>query len=558
MLRSFARDRILRHAALALALYRLAEFGPWVAILVYAYDQGGAAATGLVSFGILVPTALFAPLAGPLIDRSGATRVLVAAYGSQALAMSATAIALLAGAPPWLVYLLAAITAMALTVTHPAHAVAAPALCRTTEQLVTLNAVTGWVLSLGLVVAPALAGLILAASQPGAVYAAGALALFASTVLVFPLRNLAVPLPQSDEPRPGAGGALRELNEGARALAHADASREVVLVLAATFVMVGAFDVLAVALSLGPLDIGGSGAGYLTATHGLGALFGASVSLGLVGRARLVPVLLGAGLVAGVAFVVLGLRTSLFVAFAVAAVTGASRSILEVSGQTLLQRVTATELLARVFAFKEGLAMGAWAVGSALVPLAIAVGGITAALVAAGAVVPLVILLRFRYLLAVDTAVSIPAVTIALLRALPVFRALPVPALEGVAREAGETVVPAGVEIVRQGEHGDRFYAIADGLVEVSVDGHPIARLGRGEGFGEIALLRDGVRIATVTACAETRLVVVGREPFLVAVTGHGATRARFESLAHERIAETTLAVAPAEALPESVGGERT
>jgi len=63
-------------------------------------------------------------------------------------------------------------------------------------------------------------------------------------------------------------------------------------VLVATFAMVGAFDVLAVVLAIGTLEIGGSGAGYLTATHGAGAVVGALASLSLVGRKRLVPVLL--------------------------------------------------------------------------------------------------------------------------------------------------------------------------------------------------------------------------------------------------------------------------
>ena len=142
----------------------------------------------------------------------------------------------------------------------------------------------------------------------------------------------------------------------------------------ATFVMVGAFDVLAVVLAVGVLDIGGSGAGYLTAVHGGGAVVGAGLSFALVGRARLVPVLLGAALVGSVAFVLLGVAISLVAALIVAAVAGVSRSLLEVSAATLLQRVTPTSLLARVFAFKEGLAMGAWALGSVLVPGLIALG----------------------------------------------------------------------------------------------------------------------------------------------------------------------------------------
>src|SRR5438270_11222792 len=120
MLRELAQDQRLRRAVLAYAFYRLAEYGPWVAILVYAYGQGGSTATGLVSLGILIPTALFAPVAGPVIDRFGASRFLLGAYAVQALVMASTAIALLAAAPSALVYILAALTAMALTVAHPA------------------------------------------------------------------------------------------------------------------------------------------------------------------------------------------------------------------------------------------------------------------------------------------------------------------------------------------------------------------------------------------------------------------------------------------------------
>jgi hypothetical protein len=302
--------------------------------------------------------------------------------------------------------------------------------------------------------------------------------------------------------------------------------------------MVGAFDVLAVVLAVGTLDIGGSGAGYLTAAHGVGAVVGAVGSLALVGRSRLVPVMLGAAFAAGVAFMALGIATTLAVAFVVAAVSGVSRSLLEVSGQTLLQRVTSTEMLARVFAFKEGLAMAAWGVGSAVVPLAIALAGTTGALVLTGSLVPVLMLVRLRRLLAVDSAVEVPAVVIALLRSLQVFRALPVPALEGVAHTAEELTVASGATVVSKGEHGDRYYAIADGELEVRDGAARLALLGRGEGFGEIALLHDGIRTATVVATTDARLVAVAREPFLVAVTGHGETHARVTEVVAERLGE--------------------
>src|SRR5213076_1404297 len=138
----------------------------------------------------LIPTALFAAVAGPLIDRVGATTVLWSAYIGQAVAMAATALALLDGAPPVAVYACATVTAMLLTVTHPAHAVTTPALAHTAEELVTLNAATGWVLSVGLVVAPGLAGVTLAFAGPGVVYVWGALAAAGAAVLIAPLRGL--------------------------------------------------------------------------------------------------------------------------------------------------------------------------------------------------------------------------------------------------------------------------------------------------------------------------------------------------------------------------------
>jgi MFS family permease len=533
-LRALAANPLLRREAAALALYRLAEFGPWVAMLVFAYAQGGATTTGLVSLALLVPTALFAPFAGPLIDRFGASRVLLGAYLAQAVAMGATAASLLVDAPPVSTYVLGAVTAMALTVTHPAHAVVSPGIARTTEQLVALNAVTGWILSIGLVVAPAAAGLILAASVPGAVYAAGAGCLFVAAVLVVPLRDLVPPLAR--EVADTGGGAVRQLEQGARMLACSSASREVVIVLAATFLMIGAFDVLAVVLALGSLGIGGSGAGYLTATHGAGAVAGAAASFALVGRARLVPVMIGAALLAAIAFLLLGIETSILVAFVVAAVSGISRSLLEVAGQTLLQRVTSTALLARVFAFKEGLTMAAWGLGSVTVPLVIVIAGVREALFVTGAIVLAIVLLRLRPLQRVDAAVAVPIVAIALLRSLQVFRALPVPALEGIAQTAHNLSVPAGAAIVHQGEPGDRYYAIADGSVEVIKDGRLVATLGRGEGFGEIALLHGVTRTATVVAVTAAILTTIEREPFLVAVTGHSQTQERLEHVASHRL----------------------
>jgi MFS family permease len=538
--RALAGDSLLRRAGAALALYRLAEFGPWVAILVFAYAHGGATSTGVVSLALLVPTALAAPLAGPMIDRYGAGRVLFGGYAAQALAMGATAASMLAGAPPLVCYVFGAATATLLTVTHPAHAVMSPAIARTTEQLVALNAITGWILSVGLVAAPAMAGLILAVATPGAVYAAGALCLVGAAMLVLPLRGLVLPLERSsaDAPRPKA---VRELKEATRALVRGGPATEVMLVLAATFVTVGAFDVLAVILAIGVLDLGGSGAAYLTALYGTGAVLGTAASLWLAGRERIVPILLPTTCAGGVVFIVLGVAISLVPALLAAVLAGASRGLLEVCATTLLQRVTPTALLARMLAFKEGLTMAAWGLGSVLVPALIALGGVSAALIGIGAIAPIVVLARLRRLLGVDAAATVPVVAIALLRSMRLFRALPAFELEAIARAGTERSVSAGTRLVTEGEFADGYFAIADGTVEVTSDGRRLATLGRGDGFGEIGLLRNIRRTASVTATTDALLLMVERDAFVSAITGHAESWRRAGTIVDERLDERRL-----------------
>jgi hypothetical protein len=430
-------------------------------------------------------------------------------------------------------YGLGAATAMLLVVTHSAHAVVSPGLARTAEQLVALNSVTLWILSVGVFVAPAAAGLILEVGSPGAVYAAGAGCLVGSALLVAPLRNLVPPLARDVDA--AAQGALQQLAQGARMLARSTASREVVIVLATSYFVVGAIDVLAVVLAVETFELGNSGAAYLTAAHGAGAVLGAVASLALVGRSGLARFMVGATLFAASAFVLLGFVTAVLIAFIVAIVTGISRSLLEVSGHTLLQRVTSTALLARVFAFKDAVAMGAWALGSIMVPIVIALADIRAALFVTGLLMPAIILLRLRPLLAVDSAATVPAVRIALLRSLRIFRALPVPELEGVARNAWDVSAAAGEVVVRQGEAGDTYFAIADGMVEVVKDDVAENTLQRGDGFGEIALIDDVPRTATVIALTDATLVAIAREPFLVAVTGHAPTGDTVRRVAAER-----------------------
>jgi hypothetical protein len=190
-----------------------------------------------------------------------------------------------------------------------------------------------------------------------------------------------------------------------------------------------------------------------------------------------------------------------------------------------------------VFGLLEGLTMAGLALGSVLVPVLVHLGGSRLALLGVAAVLPLAAVAGGRALFSLDADAPVPVVEIALLRSIPLFAELPPPALEGLAAALTPAEVPAGAVLIRQGEAGDAYYAIAAGQFDVSQDGHFLRRSGRGEGVGEIALLRAVPRTASVTAHTDATVYKLAREPFLTAVLGHAATQRRAYSIADERLA---------------------
>ena len=481
----------------------------------------------------LVPAAILAPFGATAADRYRPARVLAFGYVLQALAFGLTAVALLTDAAPWLVYVLAALAACAITITRPAQAALAPALARTPDELTATNVVSGWIESVSVLVAPAAAGVLLAVSEPGTVLAAASGIAVVAAVLAWPVVG---PPPHAREA--GAGSPFAEAVEGFRVVRREPEPRLLVLLLGAQYVAIGALDVLYVVLAIDVLEQGASWAGYLNAAFGAGGVLGVIATAALVGRRHLAPaVLAGAAIWCGALFV-LAIVPSAGAALVLLAVAGVGRLLLDVAGRTLLQRSGPPEFLSRVFGVLEGLTMAALALGSILTPILVALGGGRAAIVGVGLVLPAVALLVGRRLLRLDAERTVPVVEISLLRSLPLFTALPPPELDVLARSLEHVAVPAGATIIRQGDPGDRFYAIADGTVEVSADGVELAEFTRGEGFGEIALLRDVPRTATVTARDDVLLFALPKDVFLAAVTGHAQTAHVADRLALGRLDE--------------------
>jgi CRP-like cAMP-binding protein len=123
------------------------------------------------------------------------------------------------------------------------------------------------------------------------------------------------------------------------------------------------------------------------------------------------------------------------------------------------------------------------------------------------------------------------------LRSTRFFAPLPTPMLERLARNLIPIHVPVGSVVIKQGDAGDRFYAIVEGAVQVLEDGRRVTTLGPGGSFGEIALIRDVPRTATVVATTESKLLALDRDEFL-RITGHEAASEAAHGLATERLDE--------------------
>ncbi len=530
-----ARDPRLLRIELAFFGFNMAEFGTWVAILVYAYDRGGASAAGVVAAIQLIPSGLVAPFGAFAGDRFRRDRVLFFSYVAQAVALALVAISLFAGAPFSVTLVVATVAAASLTFTRPTQAALLPTVSDGPEELTAANAVSSFVENSGVVVGPFIGGLLLAWWGPAQVFALFAVVTLASAALVSRLR-----ISSSDaEPREpmSARDVVKGSLGGFRFLFGDRRAGLLVLVLSGGIVVWGALDILFVAVAISLLDKGQGWAGFLSSASGLGGLVGSALAVALVGRRRLVPALGGGTVVFGGPIVAIGAAPAAATAPVLFGVAGAGASVAWVAGETLLQRIAPDEMLARVFGILEGLGAFALAIGSLGASGLIAALGVKAALIVVGVFAPLVMLALWIPLASIDRTAEAPdPETLAFVRRLPIFAPLPPPAIERIMARVSKLDVPAGEVFIREGAVGDRFYMIVEGKAEVTRDGEHLIYRVAGEHVGEIALLREVPRTATVTAVTPMKLLVLEREVFLEAVTGHPQSRERVEAIAEERL----------------------
>jgi MFS family permease len=334
-------------------------------------------------------------------------------------------------------------------------------------------------------------------------------------------------------PAPASVGT--EVAAGFGTILHEGRVRLLVALFAAQTFVDGAMNVLVVVASLRLLDLGRAGVGYLNSAMGVGGVIGALAAFSLAGRLRLAPSF-GLGIaIWGVPIALIGVFPHAALALILFGCVGIGNTLVDVAGTTLLQRSAPDAVLARVFGVLESLIVGSIGIGALVAPFIVHALGIRWALVAVGAFLPAVVAVTWRRLVAIDVVSPAPA-GLDLLRGVPFLAPLPAPTLEALAGRLERVRVPAGAPIVARGERGDRFYVIADGEVEVVADEQVPSVERRGGYFGEIALLRDVPRTATVTARTDTELMALQGPDFVAAVMGAPSAREAADAVVGARL----------------------
>jgi MFS family permease len=508
----------LRRAQVSFAAMWAGESAFMVALAVFAFGDGGVAAVGLVTAVRMATAAFLTPFLATLADRVRRERVLIAIGVVRAAALAGAAVASATGAPASATYGCAVVATVALALYRPAHSALLPALASSPAELTAANAVRGLLDSLATLGGPVLAAALLATTGPSVVFAVcSVLSLLAGLVVAA--------LPYDAPPRAEGGrtSVTRDLLGGFATIAR---DRRLSLITGLGVVQTftrGCLTVFLVVVAIDLLGTGDAGVGILGSAIGAGGVLGSLVAFRLVRRGGLAS-WYGVGIALfGAPLAVLGVLPAPVTAVLLLGLVGVGNALIDVAGFTMLARLTDETVLARMFAGFEALLTLGVALGGLVAPLVVNGLGLRTALVAIGLLAPFAVLACRAPLRRLDGEMRVRDADIAVLRAVPMLGALPAATIQQLGARLTHLDVPAGQVVFEQGERGDAFYVVESGRAEVVRNARPVNTLGPGEGFGEVALLGDRPRTATVSASADApvRLAVLSSPAFLTAVTGY-------------------------------------
>lgn len=511
------------------------SFANWsfaIALGVYGFEAHGVVGVGLVALIRLLPGAIASPFCGLLADRNSRRDVLGVSSVVMAVVLAGAAFAASQNASTDVVFIFPALFAIALAAYVPAEAALFPVLARTPQELSASNVNHVAMENAGFIVAALATGFLLTATSPGAVFAvaAGVTALVAMLLLAVKHDRR----PEYDEEE-DVSGVLREVARGAQGLRENPGLRLASLTLVVLLLFEGLADVILVTLALELLHLEEGSVGFLNAAWGVGALVGGASLALLLDRGQLVVAIAGGSLLIGAATLLPGFwpeeTTSYLGWFGI----GIGFTYVEVAAKTLMHRLGDDETMGRLTGSLESGRLAAQALGSILAIVLVELLHPDGALIVVGLLMPLFVFLCWTRLRKFEIGAPVAEAQYQLLRGNSIFAPLPIATVERLSHDLVAVETPAGQDVIVQGDIGDRFYLIEEGQVEVFEHGEFRRHEGPGESFGEIALLHDVPRTATVRTTVDSRLLALEREQFLLAVTGHRRSQQRAHSVSEER-----------------------
>ena len=509
----------------AVALLDFAQYTSGMVVWLYVFARGS---TEAISLLVITSSGTVALLAAPMssfADRYGRGRIAAVGALLRAGVLLAMAASIAAKLPVGTTIVLAGLEGAVYSVGAPALRALAPTLVQTPSELSSVNLIISLGLALAIFLGPLVGGL--AYGLTGAVPVVTAVA--AVFALSYPRLSRFQQQGPPVEPEPDTQarhGRLSEALEGLRTAASERDIRLTLLVFCGYSFAVGILDVLLNVIARDVLHQSSGGAGALYAAFGVGGLL-AGVGIGQLVRARLarvfgIAVVVWALPIAGIAF-----AAQVAVAWVCAFFAGMAGTVAQAAGDTVLQRATPDRLMSRVLGAYETLTGIAYMVAALVPAILIASLGARTILVLGAAVAPLVVICCWRGLLQLDRDLDVDDERLKLVSSVPWLHTGSLAEQDRLAALLEQESAPAGEVILYQGETGIRFYILRSGLARVLVDGREVSRLRSGDWFGEVALLSDIPRTATVQATENSVLLSLADEDFHRALAGPGVgTRA--------------------------------
>lgn len=432
-------------------------------------------------------------------------------------------------------------TSIVSTAFRPAQRALMPALANRPEELTASNGTASTLESLSFFLGPALGALLLVVADVETVFLVNAATFLVSMLLLMRVQvPRAAPKPSAPSENGSAEEApkesfLAEVSAGFRTIGRDRDLLVVTAEVAVQTIVAGASAVFTIVMAVEILGTGPEGVGYLDSMLGVGAIIGGFTAIARASRRKLAQDMTYGVLLWSLPLLLVTAWPSPVAAFAAVAILGFGNPLVDVNMETIIQRIVPDEVMGRVFGALEACLISTMALGAAVMPVLVSWLGLRPALAGVGLGVAAVALVGLPRMRSLDRRLRRPA-GLDLLEAIPMFAPLTPGVLESLANSLGRVSAAAGEVVLQEGADSDRFYVIESGLVEVTQEGAVLRREGPGEFFGEIGLLRDVPRTATVTAEEDTEMLVLERDDFLAAVTGQTEARMAADDIVTRRL----------------------